>query len=128
MEDLHLMPEYTFICNCCDDGFEIFATIGEYDKLVKKKKIICPNCKSDEVSRDYQGDWSTISGSVKKSDNELKTIGDLANRNRDRMSNDEKVALHKKHNDYRESEPTRPLPNGMTRIDTKKRKKTIWPS
>lgn len=122
------MPEYTFICNACKDDFSIFASIREYDSLLGKKKISCPNCKSKSVTRDYLGDCSTIAGSVKKGDDELKTIGDLANRNRDRMSEDQKAELYKKHNDYREVESTTPLPAGMSRIDTKKRKKTIWPS
>jgi hypothetical protein len=122
------MPEYSFICDKCDEGFSLFFSITEYTKLSSKNKINCPNCNSNKVNRDLLSDCSTIAGSVKKSDGELKTIGDLANRNRDRMSDDQKADLYKKHNSYRESEPEKPLPAGMSRIDTKKRKKTIWPS
>jgi putative FmdB family regulatory protein len=122
------MPEYSFICDNCDESFSLFFSINEYSKQSSKKKISCPACNSTKVNRDLLTDFSTIAGSVKKGDSELKTIGDLANRNRDRMSDDQKSELYKKHNSYRESEPTNPLPTGMTRIDTKNRKKTIWPS
>lgn len=120
------MPEYTFICDCCDDAFSIFARWSELDDLVVKKKVVCPNCRSNTVSRDYVGDCSTISGSVKKSDNELKTIGDLANRNRDRFSSDKIESLNKKHNSYKEEVSDKPLPKGMSRI--KKPPKPKWPT
>ena len=64
------------------------------------------------------------SASIKKSDTELKTIGDLANRNRDKLSSDEKTFLDKKHNDYKEQQPTKELPKGMSRI--KKPNKIKW--
>ena len=74
----------------------------------------------------YCKDVATQIASVKKSDSELKTIGDLANRNRDRLSNDEKTNLYDKHNSYKDTEPEKPLPKGMTRM--KKGTKTIWPN
>ncbi|MFM7796443.1 MAG: hypothetical protein ACKO7N_06740, partial [Candidatus Nitrosotenuis sp.] len=120
------MPEYSFICDSCTHKFSIFANIDQYTKLSKNKKISCDHCNSNKVSRDLIGDCSTIAGSVKKSDNELKTVGDLANRNRDRMSDDHKEALYKQHNDYKETPSDKPLPKGMTRM--KKGKKVIWPS
>lgn len=71
-------------------------------------------------------DAATQNTSVKKSDSELKTIGDLAKRNRDRMSNDHKQHLHEKHNSYKERKiETKPLPKGMKYI--KKPPKPIWP-
>lgn len=70
-------------------------------------------------------DIITQSVSVKKADNELKTLGDLADRNRDRLSEDEKNHLYKKHNDYKENKTEHSLPKGMNRL--KKGKKTIWP-
>lgn len=33
------MPLYEYRCNQCDDEFEFFLPISEYDK-----KIYCPNC------------------------------------------------------------------------------------
>lgn len=70
-------------------------------------------------------DVLTQNASVKKSDNELKTIGDLARRNSDRMSDDEKIHLYQKHNAYKFDDPTKELPKGMNRI--KKPKKIKWP-
>jgi hypothetical protein len=118
------MPEYTFICNDCDANFSIYASIAQYENLADSKKIICPNCQDTNVTRDYIGDCSTIVNSVKKSDSELKTLGDLADRNRDRMSNDQKEALKRKHNDYKLDKPDDPLPTGMSRI--KKPPKIKW--
>lgn len=112
------------MCGFCNDRFEIFAHIGQYDKLVTKKKIICPHCKSNQVTRDYTVDCSNISGCVKKGDSELKTIGDLANRNSDRMSDDHKRDLYIKHNSYKEEPSPKELPKGMSRI--KKPPKPKW--
>jgi len=120
------MPEYTFICSGCSDSFSIFARWYDLDDMVTTKKVVCPNCRSKKVTRDYTGDCATISGSVKKSDSELKTIGDLANRNRDKFSVDKIEHLNKKHNSYKEQVPDKPLPKGMSRI--KKPPKPKWPT
>ena len=115
------MPTYSYGCDKCNNEFELFFYIKDYDPNPK-----CLVCKSAKTHRRYVLDVSTQNCSVKKSDSELKTIGDLANRNRDRMSTDQKNALYQKHNDYKEVEDQKPLPKGMTRI--KKGKKTIWPT
>lgn len=115
------MPTYSYHCEKCQIDFELFSYIKDY---IEKPK--CPSCKSNKTHRSYLADCSTQSTSVRKSDSELKTIGDLANRNRDRLSNDEKVALYEKHNSYKENQPETPLPQGMSRM--KKGVKTIWPS
>jgi pyruvate-formate lyase-activating enzyme len=62
---------------------------------------------------------------VKKSDSELKTIGDIANRNRDKLSEDEKTHLYEKHNKYKDQDLTKQLPQGMKRIQ-KPKKKIKW--
>jgi hypothetical protein len=67
----------------------------------------------------------TLSTSIKKSDSELKTIGDLANRNRDRLSEDEKQHLYDKHNSYKDTELEKSLPKGMNKI-SKPKKKIKW--
>lgn len=114
------MPEYSFICEKCNYKFAIVCSIKDYTD-----KQICKRCKSNNnVIRLYQEDLSTLSASVKKSDGELKTLGDLANRNRDKMSEDQKLALYNKHNDYKEQPPAKELPKGMTRL--KKQPKTKW--
>tara|TARA_B100001939_G_scaffold324486_1_gene316538 strand:+ start:1905 stop:2138 length:234 start_codon:yes stop_codon:yes gene_type:complete len=74
-------------------------------------------------------DMLTINSSVKKSDTELKTLGDLANRNRDKMSEDHKKALDAKHTAYQDAklkdELTKELPKGMSRI-AKPKYKPKW--
>lgn len=113
------MPIYSYLCNDCNQIFELFFSYSNY-----KEKPSCELCKSKNTERQITLDASTISGSVKKSDSELKTIGDLANRNRDKLSNDEKVHLYNKHNSYKQETPATKLPQGMKRI--KKTKGTKW--
>ena len=114
------MPNYTYSCDKCNKSFELFFYIKDY---VEKPK--CFHCGSTKTQRSYIVDVSSQTSSIKKTDSELRTIGDLANRNRDRMSNDEKIALYNKHNSYKQ-QPEKPLPKGMTRM--KKGTKTIWPT
>lgn len=111
-----VMPDYTYYCNTCDNAFELFFYIKDY-----KEKVRCPECKT-VCKRDYQEDMLSLNASVKKSDSELKTLGDLANRNRDRLSNDEKNALDHKHNEYKDKELAKELPKGMSRIKKPKTK------
>lgn len=114
------MPVYTFKCNKCNNSFELFATYQGYDKLKPK----CDSCQSSDVDRSYDIDMQNMVGSVVKSDSDIK-LGDLANRNRDRMSDDHKAHLYKKHNDYKDNNAALPkLPTGMSRM--KKGKKTKW--
>ncbi|NBT07566.1 MAG: zinc ribbon domain-containing protein [Chitinophagia bacterium] len=115
------MPTYSYCCENCESEFELFFYIKDY---VEKPKCSC--CNSKKTHRQYTKDIITQNTSVKKSDSELKTIGDLANRNRDRMSDDQKADLYQKHNSYKETKEEKPLPKGMSRM--KKGKKTIWPS
>lgn len=116
------MPTYTYQCDDCNKEFEIFFYIKDY-----KSSPICLNCNSQNTNRSYIKDVITQIASVKKGDNELKTLGDLAKRNSDRMSNDQKIDLYKKHNAYKENKiEEAPLPAGMSRIE--KPEKPIWPS
>ena len=104
------MPFYSFLCDDCLFDFEANITIDEYDNLLSK--IVCPNCLSRNVFRDYKSD--NVSGGVV-----FKTLGAIADRNNERMSSDEKQALFLKHNDYR-FQPKPELPEGMKRIDREK--------
>lgn len=115
------MPEYTYHCLSCDKKINMVCSISSY-----KESIKCSHCGSIKTERSYIEDLSTLNTSIKKNDSELKTIGDLADRNRDRMSNDEKSALYIKHNEYKEEVSHKELPKGMSRV--KKGPKTIWPS
>jgi len=114
------MPVYSYACDKCKLKFELFFSYAKYEEQPQ-----CLGCGSDKHTiRLYVEDALTINTSVKKSDSELKTLGDLANRNRDKLSDDEKLSLQNKHNDYKESAPTMNLPKGMSRIS--KSKKTQW--
>ena len=116
------MPTYTYICDSCNSDFELFFYIKDYIE-----KPACINCKSKKTHRSYISDVITQSASIRKMDSELKTLGDLAKRNTDRMSNDEKAHLYQKHNQYKDTQAEQELlPKGMTRL--KKGPKTIWPS
>lgn len=115
------MPTYSYHCEKCKSNFELFFYIKDY---IEQPKCIC--CNSNKTHREYVADVLTQNTSVKKSDSELKTIGDLANRNRDKMTDDQKIALYEKHNSYKDRTEDKPLPKGMSRM--KKGTKTIWPS
>lgn len=41
------MPTYDFICNNCNQRFEVFMTFNEYGK----KAVYCAHCQSDNVRR-----------------------------------------------------------------------------
>lgn len=103
------MPTYSYICSVCDQKFELFAHIKDYVAVPK-----CIHCGAKKTQRSYVDDLG--SGFVKKSDDELKTIGDLANRNRDKMSEDQKISLYEKHNSYKNETSNKELPSGMTRM------------
>lgn len=115
------MPTYSYSCNKCCNDFELFFYIKDYQEKPK-----CIHCGSLSTQRLVAKDAATLNTSVRKSDGELKTIGDLAQRNRDKMSNDQKQHLYEKHNSYKENKiETKPLPKGMKYI--KKPPKPIWP-
>lgn len=114
-----IMPTYSYLCNNCNFDFELFFYIKDY-----KEHPFCPQCDKNETDRNYGIDMLTLNSSIKKSDTELKTVGDLANRNRDKLSDDEKVNLYQKHNAYKEEVSHKELPKGMSRI--KKPPKTKW--
>lgn len=115
------MPTYTYSCEDCSKKFEIFLRIKDYTDRPN-----CSMCGGLRTSRSYVDDALTQSASVKKMDSELKTIGDLAMRNSERMSDDQKSELYHKHNSYKEDKiETKPLPNGMSYM--KKPPKPIWP-
>lgn len=113
------MPTYSYSCNKCKSNFELFFYIKDYQDKPK-----CITCDSENTYRRYADDVLTQNTSIKKSDSELKTIGDLAKRNSDKMSEDEKIHLYQKHNSYKFEDNTKELPTGMTRV--KKPQKPKW--
>lgn len=115
------MPTYTYYCDNCNHKFELFFYIKDYTNNPK-----CEKCSKTLTYRCYIDDVITQSASVRKSDSELKTLGDLALRNGERMSDDEKTHLYLKHNSYKENiDETKALPTGMSRL--KKQPKIKWP-
>lgn len=115
------MPTYSYSCSNCDKDFELFSYIKDYTSNPK-----CLFCESVNTYRRYADDVATQNCSVRKSDSELKTVGDLANRNRDKLSAEEKTHLYNKHNSYKDPAEKPVLPAGMTRM--KKGQKTKWPT
>lgn len=111
------MPTYSYCCEKCECIFEQFYSFESYIEHPK-----CLECGSKKTHRHYQSDLMGSCGFVRKSDDQLKTVGDLANRNRDRLSNDQKIDLYNKHNNYKEQIDNKSLPNGMSRIKTNKTK------
>lgn len=109
------MPTYTFVCEDCNSKFELFFHIKNYIESPK-----CTICSSKKTCRSYQDDLMSMTGSVIKSDSELKTIGDLANRNRDKLSDDRKKELYAKHNSYKDDFHLK-LPSNMNRISKPKK-------
>ena len=90
------MPEYSFHCEKCSYDFSELWSITSYEDRLKT--VCCPECHSNKVYRDYQED------SVVVSYHEVKTIGQLAEKNtkkmgkyhlEDRMREDN-MELHKK--------------------------------
>lgn len=114
------MPEYTYYCSCCKKNFERFSTLQNYTDVVK-----CSIC-NNMCGRNYSIDMPTINGSVKLATSEIKTLGHLAQRNTETMSQDQKDDLYRKHNSYKEEVPEKQLPKGMTRL--KKQNKVQWTS
>lgn len=114
------MPTYTYRCNSCKSKFELFANFADYDEHPK-----CEKCLSKKTERSYQDDVTNVSCSIKKHSSELKTLGDLANRNRDMLSDDQRMSLHEKHNAYKDKDEPLNLPKGMSRIK-KPKTKTKW--
>lgn len=114
------MPEYSYLCEKCSNTFSLVFSIRDYIEHPK-----CDDCGSKCI-RNYSEDLISLNMSIRKSDSELKTVGDLAQRNSERMSEDQKAHLYKKHNDYKETPSQKELPKGMTRV--KKQPKTKWPT
>lgn len=112
------MPEYSYKCDKCNLTFSLVCSMREY-----RETHSCEKCGSN-CCRDYLEDLSTLNTSVKLGDNELKTLGHLAHRNTERMSEDQKNELYIKHNSYKEDVSDKPLPKGMSRI--KKPPKIQW--
>jgi putative FmdB family regulatory protein len=45
------MPRYEFLCEKCNEPFELIMTISEREKV----KPTCPNCKGEKVVPQFSG-------------------------------------------------------------------------
>lgn len=104
------MPTYPYKCNNCDYKFEVSQSIKEYKELRK-----CPQCHQLTLKRLF----NIKSGFVKLADSEIKTVGHLAQRNRERMSKDQRDELQRKHNEYKLKPPEHDPPSGMSYVPRK---------
>ena len=97
------MPTYVFHCNTCKADFEVFQSLKEYNGHTQ-----CPDCQTETEHRVYD----VVPGHVVLGDSEIK-IGHLAKRNRDRMPDDQKKDLARKHNEYKFAPVEKDLPKGV---------------
>jgi hypothetical protein len=82
------MPIYNLYCEDCNLDIEIECPISKYDSAMKN--IVCPECTSRNVHRNYSHD--NIYSSVKS----VKTIGQLADKNAKLKKSSIQEELHKK--------------------------------
>ena len=99
------MPLYTYVCPKCGQ-FEKYLSFANYTEKVK--------CECGKLShRDVLSDADSV---FAIGDGAPRTLGALADKNRDKMSNDEIIALRKKHNPHIYG-PKKELPKeGMRRL------------
>lgn len=111
------MPEYTYYCEKCQSSFSVICGISSYSE-----SVLCETCNTP-CGRDCS-DYMSLSSAVKLADSEIKTLGHLAQRNTENMSEEKKIELKMQHNAYKYDKPEQALPSGMSRI--KKPPKTKW--
>jgi hypothetical protein len=69
----------------------------------------CPSCKKRNCKRNYS-ECSSVSASIPH------TLGTRADKNTDKMSEDEKHHITRENTKYLHERPSNPLPEGMSRI------------
>ncbi len=112
------MIEYSYICEKCEVGFSVLKNRSDY-----QEREPCPQCKRKKnVIRNFQADLPT--GVVHLHISEVKTVGHLAARNGEKMSQDEQDERWLKDNAYKAPPLEKELPSGCSRI----RKELIPPS
>lgn len=101
------MPTYTFECTIENDGcgysWETFLLMSDYHPNNFPE---CPSCGQKEATRrNFEAD-------LPRAKVETLTVGALAEKNSDRLSQDEKDAIWHRDNAYK-FQPTKKLPKGM---------------
>jgi len=113
------MPLYTFECYSEDGGcgqiFDISCGMNEISTLPKP---LCPNCNDNwSVSRNFNS-------SIYVFDSSPRTVGALAERNTNKISEDQKIMLNDKHTSYKKPF-TGNLPKGGSLFPVDKKGKII---
>ena len=52
------MPEYEYVCSKCNKKFDVFFT---FEELEKKPTVKCPQCKSNQVKKQFSGFFAKTS-------------------------------------------------------------------
>lgn len=101
------MPTYTYTCPSCGD-FELYSSLQGY-----KEKVRCPSCTKQSQRNLLVDAMSVIATGLG-----AQTLGSIADKNADKLSQDEKDLLNAKHNAYKDvpEEQLAPLPAGMKRV------------
>lgn len=96
------MPVYSFTCNAEKGGCgHVYEEEMSMDKI-SKYKAVCPQCKKKKSYINYTTNIIPPS----------KTLGMLADKNSDKMSEDYKSHLLDKNNEYKKKKFTGKLPKG----------------
>ena len=106
------MPEYSFQCDLCNSKFSVVWKTKEYDTNIKKLR--CKQCGSKKIYRDYS-DYNLF---VKYVPNlsECKTIGQYADLQTKKYGKEKCQKMLE--NFKTKKQPTKPLPEGMKRIES----------
>lgn len=103
-----MILEYCFRCFASDGGCDHRFQISCDRNEISGKKPTCPVCrKRKTVHRDYGSE------SIMAKEHAPRTIGALADKNSEKLSDEQKSILTKKHKAYLENRPGRPLRDGM---------------
>lgn len=78
------MPTYEYKCDKCEHSFEIIQ------RMADRPLVKCPICKKNKLYRLFFSPMVFVVG-------EAKTIGQLADRNTKKMSNDQKDSIAEKY-------------------------------
>ena len=98
--------QYCFQSECCGEQWTVSASLQEISNL----KPACPSCRKQKtVFRDFQAE--NVGFSMPPT-----TVGSLADRNSNHMSEDEKIHRYNKNNEYRNHPYTGILPEGASTI------------
>lgn len=106
------MPFYSYFCKKCEQEFDVFMRISEFDEERNKQK--CPECGSKKVAQDIAADWATGYAGYTTSLADCKTLGRYAELNRKKYGNEKSDLMEKSFETKKEYKDN--LSEGMTRV------------